>query len=62
MRFSELLWEVVGSDGFVDGLIVRSWRLSYLGVGNVISFELAFSCKILSFFSFITISNPSSLD
>lgn len=31
MRFSEVLWEVVGSDGFVDGhygLMVRSWRLS----------------------------------
>jgi hypothetical protein len=26
MRFSEVLWEVVGSDGFVDGLMVRSWR------------------------------------
>jgi len=51
----------VGSGGFVDGLMVRNWRLSYLGVGNVVSFELAFSCKILSF-SFITISNPSSLD
>lgn len=31
MRFSEVLWEVVGSDGFVSGhygLMVRSWRLS----------------------------------
>jgi hypothetical protein len=25
MGFSEVLWEVVGSDGFVDGLMVRSW-------------------------------------
>jgi hypothetical protein len=23
-----VLWEVVGSDGFVDGLMVRNWRLS----------------------------------
>jgi hypothetical protein len=31
MRFSDVLWEVVGSDGSVDGhygLMVRSWRLS----------------------------------
>jgi hypothetical protein len=26
MRFSEM--DVMGSDGFVDGLMVRSWRLS----------------------------------
>jgi hypothetical protein len=25
MRFSEVLWEVVGSDGFVNGLMVRSY-------------------------------------
>jgi hypothetical protein len=32
MRFSEVLWEVARSDGFVDGhyeLMVRSWRLSW---------------------------------
>jgi hypothetical protein len=29
MRFLEMLWEVVRSDGFVDGLMVRSWRLPY---------------------------------
>jgi hypothetical protein len=31
MRFSDVLWEVGGSDGFVGGLyglMVRSWRLS----------------------------------
>jgi hypothetical protein len=45
MRFSEVLWEVVGSDGFVDGLMVRHWCVM-LAVDKVVLLELAFSCKI----------------
>ena len=43
MRFSEALWEVVENDGFVDRLMVVAVMF---GIGNVVSFELAVSCKI----------------